>query len=189
MEVINLLEAVKEVLSEKRYQHTIRVMETAVELAHHYDIGDQEVKEAALLHDYAKCFSTDELQAYINQFHLPEELLSFHHELWHGPVAAEIVHEKFSIKNPDILNAIRYHTTGRVGMSLLEYIIFVADYIEPARSFPGVEEVRLMAKVNLENAARKALQNTIIYLMNQDMTVHPDSYMAYNFLTVKTKER
>src|SRR5699024_8778339 len=160
-----------------------------VELAQKYDVSIHRVKTAALLHDYAKCFSINELKDYIQTFNLPTELLSFHHELWHGPVAAELVKERFSIMDEEILNAIRYHTTGRVGMTTLEYIIFVADYIEPARSFPGIEEVRLMAKVNVESAARKALRNTIIFLMNQDQAVHPDSYMAYNHLTVKTKER
>src|SRR5699024_7324073 len=132
---------------------------------------------------YAKCFSVDKLEQYMHIYELPNELLDFHHELWHGPVAAALVKEKYSINNEDILNAIRYHTTGRAQMSKLEYIIFVADYIEPARSFPGVEEVRVLAKNSLVDAARKALQNTIIYLMNSNMTVHPNSYLAYNYET------
>ena len=74
-------------------------------------------------------------------------------------------------------------------MTRLEYIIFVADYIEPARSFPGVQEVRALAKNDLRIATRAALKNTIIYLMKKDSVIHPDSFGAYNMLTETKKER
>ena len=63
-------------------------------------------------------------------------LLSFHHELWHGPVGAIIARNEFGIEDEDILNAIRFHTTGRAGMSTLEKLIYVSDMIEPGRNFP-----------------------------------------------------
>ena len=69
-------------------------------------------------------------------------LASFHHELWHGPVGAIIARDEFDITDEDTLNAIRFHTTGRAGMSLLEKLIYVSDMIEPGRDFPGVEHIK-----------------------------------------------
>lgn len=184
-----IISSLKEVLSMKRYEHTIRVKETAIELSSHYDVSIDKVEAAALLHDYAKCFSVETLKSSIDKYALPSTLLTYHHELWHAPVAAELVKEKFHILDEDILNAIRYHTTGRVGMSPLEKIIFIADYIEPARNFPGIEDVRKLAIQNLDVAVRKALQNTILFLIGKDSTIHPDSFMAYNDLTMNMKGR
>lgn len=179
---------IKEKLSLDRYEHTIRVYDTAIQLAKRYDVAIDKVSLAALLHDYAKCFTEDELKQSITKFSLPRELLQYHKELWHGPVGAMIAKEKYGIVDQTILNAIYYHTTGRENMGVLELIIFVADYIEPGRSFPGVEEVRNMAELNLKEAARKALQNTIIFLMRKDATIYPDTFLAYNELTNQMKE-
>lgn len=180
-------EAVKHVLSEKRYAHTIRVMETAEKLSHQYGGDSEGIKLSALLHDYAKCFTIDELKHNIKKYNLPTSLLDYHYELWHGPVSAAIMKHEYGIHDQDVLNAIYYHTTGRVDMTTVENIIFVADYIEPGRSFPGVESVRELAKTDLMLAARAAIKNTITYLMTKDSVIHPDSFYMYNVLTKKNK--
>lgn len=190
MKMDKMDEEVQAALSSSRYAHTIRVMETALELAERFGGTDPEkVKVAALLHDYAKCFSVLYLEKQLLHYGLIEDLVAFHHELWHGPVAAELVQEKFDVQDEEILNAIRYHTTGRPSMTQLEYVIFVADYIEPERSFPGVDDVRLLAQEDLTMAAWRALQNSIIYLMKKEATIHPNSFLAYNALTDEIKER
>lgn len=187
MNVTEADEAVKHVLSEKRYAHTIRVMETAEELGRQYGGNLESIKLAALLHDYAKCFTVDELKKNIKKYSLPSSLLNHHYELWHGPVAAAIMEYEYGIDNKDILHAIYYHTTGRAGMMTVEYIIFVADYIEPGRSFPGVDLVRELVKTDLMLAARAAIKSTITYLMTKDSIIHPDSFYMYNRLTQKSK--
>lgn len=176
---------VREALTKDRYEHSLRVCETAQCLANHYGESTEKTALASIFHDYAKCFSKEILKEHIVTFKLPQQLLDFHHELWHGPVGAKLVEKRYGILDDDILSAIRYHTTGRAGMSRLELIIFVSDYIEPARSFPGVDEVREVAKGNLESAAQLALKNSIIFLINKCTTIFPDTIHAYNELTKK----
>lgn len=176
-------DAIRKELSKDRYEHTIRVYETAKILAKIYGEPLEDVKVAALLHDYAKCQSETRLREQIEKYHLPQNLLQYNKELWHAPVGAMIAKEKFGVTKSTILHAIYYHTTGRKNMSTLELVIFVADYIEPRRNFPGVEEVRSLAKLDLKLAARKALQNTIVFLLRKDATVYPDTFLAYNELT------
>jgi len=183
MHIEEAKKVVKKQLTTKRYEHTLRVCDTAIELANHYGQSIEKVALASIFHDYAKCHSKETLKEHIISYQLPTQLLDFHHELWHGPVGAKLVEKRYDISDENVLNAIRYHTTGRQGMSPIELIVFVSDYIEPARNFPGVEEVRELAKVNIETAARIALKNTIIYLLHKNATIFPDTFLAYNELT------
>jgi predicted HD superfamily hydrolase involved in NAD metabolism len=176
-------ELVKANLSKERFEHTLRVKDTAIELAEKYSAPVDLVTTAALFHDYAKDMEKEYLKHLILTYQLPEDLLQYHFELWHGPVASKLIEEQFNITNKDVKNAIYYHTTGRANMSLIEVIVFVADYIEPGRNFPGVNEVREDAKKDIYVAARNALKNTIHFLLNKDATIHPDTFLAYNDLT------
>lgn len=185
MDIESLHKLVKAQLSTKRYEHTIRVMETAIDLAKRYDANEKDVTIAALFHDYAKEMSQEKLKSFIKQYNLEADLLQYHVELWHGPVAAKMLQETFHIDHEGVSNAIYYHTTGRANMSKLELIIFVADYIEPGRDFPGVERVRKEAEQSLTLAARSALKNTIMFLLKQEATIYPDTFLAYNDLTKK----
>lgn len=94
-------------------------------------------------------------------------LLQFNSELWHAPVGAYLVEKEAGITDVEILDAIRYHTAGRPEMTTLEKIIYLADYIEPGRHFPGVEEVRDMAKGNLTVALIQAMKNTIVFYLRK----------------------
>lgn len=176
---------VKEKLTNDRYEHTLRVCDTAVELAEIYKEDKEKIALASIFHDYAKCMSKDELKQWVKDFNLPNELLNYHHELWHGPVGAELVKRKYHMTDENIINAIRFHTTGRAQMNKFELIVFISDYIEPGRSFPGIEDVRKLAKENLESAAHQALKNTIHYLLDKNALIYPDTINAYNDLTKK----
>lgn len=189
MKLADLTEEVKTVLTKERFDHSVRVLDTAKKLAIHYEVPAHDVEIAAIFHDYAKCFSIESLREYIVYYEIDRTLLNYHHELWHGPVAAEMIRDKFQITNPDIYRAIYYHTTGRAEMSMLEYIVFVADFTEPKRNIPGIDEIRSLSYQNIKMAARKALQSTIIHLMNQDAIVHPDTFEAYNGITHMIEER
>jgi len=182
------IQLIKKELDTKRFEHSLRVMETAQKLAKRYEAPVEKVVLASLLHDYAKCRTREELRNNVKEYTLPNELLDYHHELWHGPVAAKEIKELYGITDETILNAIYYHTTGHPELELVEVIVFVADYIEPARNIPGVEMVRKLAEINIYDAARAAIKNTIIYLMQQNATIHPDSFSAYNEWTKKQKE-
>ncbi|EQB35896.1 hypothetical protein M948_12715 [Virgibacillus sp. CM-4] len=183
MNIDLIKEKVEPHLTRERYEHTLRVAETAIQLAIRFDASKEKAQLAGILHDYAKYRSKEELASWIETSDLPNTLLDFHHELWHGPVGALMVERDFGVEDLEIRNAIHYHTTGRAKMSKLEMIIFLADYIEPGRKFPGVDEVRKTSKQDLEHACLMASQNTIRYLMSKQATIYPDTFHTYNDLT------
>lgn len=184
MKIEDALKIVSENLSNERFDHTVRVLNQARELASHYNVKTYEVELAAIFHDYAKEFDDVYLKNYIIEHRLDERLLLFHKELWHGPVASHILKTKYNITENEILNAVYYHTTGRANMDNVELIIFVADYIEPKRRFPGVEKVRRIAFEDIRKAALISLKNTIPYLIQKGATIFPDTFYAYNDLTL-----
>ncbi|WP_124727872.1 bis(5'-nucleosyl)-tetraphosphatase (symmetrical) YqeK [Staphylospora marina] len=163
-----------------RWEHTLRVRDTAVAMARREGEDPARAEIAAILHDYCKFWPEDELRRRIRVHNLPEDLLDYNPELWHGPVAAEVVREEFGIADVDILNAIRYHTSGRPGMSRLEKIIWLSDVIEPGRRHPGVDEVRKLAEHDLDRAVLKAMDNTIRFLLDRSWKVYPLTLLARN---------
>ncbi|MBT2656743.1 bis(5'-nucleosyl)-tetraphosphatase (symmetrical) YqeK [Bacillus sp. ISL-18] len=186
MERQKALDIVKVQLTEHRYQHTLGVMETAISLAEKYGADVKKAEIAAIFHDYAKFRPKDEMKEIIMSQGLPQDLLLYNTELWHAPVGAYLVGKEAGVSDNEVLDAIRYHTSGRPNMTLLEKVIYLADYIEPGRHFPGVEEVREIAKENLEKALVKAIQNTILFLMKKNQTIYPETFYTYNDLISKT---
>ncbi|WP_040980277.1 bis(5'-nucleosyl)-tetraphosphatase (symmetrical) YqeK [Oceanobacillus jeddahense] len=183
MDIETLKLDLEERLTKGRYEHTLRVTDTAIKLAETFRESEENAKIAALFHDYCKYDSLEEMKQTIAVNNkLPDLLLSFHHELWHGPVASLRIEEKYGITNQEIKDAIFFHTTGRSNMTKLDKIIFLADYIEPGRDFPGLDEVRDVAKIDLTKACYLAARNTVCYLMEKNRTVYPDSFHAYNDL-------
>ena len=121
----------KENLSSERYFHTLGVMQEAIELAKRYNADIKKAEMAGLLHDNAKCMTKEDLRKFISE-NLPDldknELKNY--KTLHAPVGAYFAKEKFKISDPEIISAIRWHTLGRVNMTLLEKIVFLADKIE-----------------------------------------------------------
>jgi predicted HD superfamily hydrolase involved in NAD metabolism len=187
MERHEALEIVKKQLTEHRYQHTLGVMETAIQLAKQYGADVKKAELAAIFHDYAKFRSKEEMKQIILEQNMPNDLLVYNTELWHAPVGAYLVKTEVGIQDEDILDAIRYHTSGRANMTLLEKIVYVADYIEPGRIFPGVDEVRELAQQDLDKALIKALQNTIQFLLKKNQPIYPDTIHTYNSLIMEHK--
>ncbi|MBM7660762.1 putative HD superfamily hydrolase involved in NAD metabolism [Bacillus mesophilus] len=184
----NALSIVREQLTDHRYLHTIGVMETAIELAQLYQGDVQKSELAAIFHDYAKFRPKEEMKQIIVEQGLASDLLQFDKELWHAPVGAYLVKNEVGIKDLDILNAIKYHTSGRINMTLLEKIIYLADYIEPGRRFPGVEEVREIASTDLDLAVIYALRNTIQFLLKKQQAIYPDTFHTYNTMVQQYKQ-
>lgn len=180
------LAIVKEQLTDHRYHHTIGVMETALILARKYGGNEKKAELAAIFHDYAKFRPKEEMKQIILEQGMPSELLQYNSELWHAPVGAFLVQKEVGVQDGEILDAIRYHTSGRVEMTLLEKIIYLADYIEPGRHFPGVDEVRELAEFNLEQALIKSIQNTIMFLMKKGQPVFPETFHTYNNLIMQS---
>ena len=172
-------------VSEKRYEHIIGVKDTAACLAMRYGADFDSTIIAALLHDYCKGFSDKEMLSQAKRRHLPISKIEMDSPyLLHGKLAAAYGKEKFGITDPDILGAVTWHTTGKPAMSLLEMIIFTADYIEPNRKMiPGLEEIRAMAFVDLEEAVYMINRNPIGYLENtvSASSIDTHTYDTYEY--------
>lgn len=167
-------------LPQKRFEHVLRVTETAKEMATRYGVPTDKAEQAALFHDIAKFMEPSEMRRLIEENGEDARLLSFHHELWHAAAGCIIAEKEFGVKDPDILNAIRFHTTGRAGMSALEKLIYIADLIEPGRNFPGIEELRHTAKQQIDEAMKACIVHSVLYLIDRRAAVFPDSIECYN---------
>jgi predicted HD superfamily hydrolase involved in NAD metabolism len=188
MEREQALKMVKIQLTEHRYQHTLGVMETAISLARKYGVDEKKAELAAIFHDYAKFRPKDEMKEIIVSQEMPKDLLEYNSELWHAPVGAYLAEAEAEISDKEVLDAIRFHTSGRRGMTKLEKVIYLADYIEPGRHFPGVEEVRDLAKINLDDALIKSVQNTIMFLLKKNQAIYPETFHTYNDLILNKED-
>ena len=134
-------------LNESRLKHSLSVSETAVALATKYGENIEKARIAGLVHDCAKNMKDDELIKVASEHEIQIDEIYIHNpSILHGLVGSIIAREVMEIQDEDILNAISYHTTGRKNMSILEKIIYIADYIEPLRKFNGVEELRILSE-------------------------------------------
>ncbi|MCI9663680.1 MAG: HD domain-containing protein [Lachnospiraceae bacterium] len=157
---------IKKAMDAKRFEHTLGVEYTACALAMCHNVDIEKAQMAGLLHDCAKCLSDEKKKALCVKNHMPiTDIENKNPYLLHAKAGFCIARGKFHIKDRDILNAILYHTTGRPGMSELEKIIYIADYIEPGRKqAPNLKEVRHLAFQNLDAALFKILCDTLSYL-------------------------
>lgn len=182
-------ETLKSLLTKKRYMHIKGVVDMSVELAYKYGENVEKCRLAAILHDYAKQFSYDEIETFVKSNNLiVDDLELASKELIHSKIAAKIAKDKYGIEDEDILNAISFHTTGRAGMSMLEKIIFIADSIEEGRKYPNVDSIRKIALIDIDHTMLCILNNTISYLLNSGLKIHPNSVIARNYFLDKNKE-
>ncbi|GEN56067.1 HD domain-containing protein [Halolactibacillus alkaliphilus] len=182
------LSLVKPHLTESRYLHTERVTETALELAARFHVVPEKAMLASVFHDYCKYRPLDEMRRIIEMTAtLPNDLLDYHHELWHGPVASVLVETELGIKSSDVRAAIFWHTTGHKQMTDLEKVVYLADYIEPGRDIPGIEVVRRKATYDLDAAVFLACKNSISFLVSKSRKVYPDALNLYNDLVDRVK--
>jgi len=174
---------VQSALSKKRYTHTLGVAKEAETLAKHHNADTNKAYVAGLLHDCAKEIPTCTQIEKCGQLGIKlDKLMREQTALIHSFLGAAIAEQELNIKDNEILNAIAYHTTGRKGMSLLEKIIFVADFIEPNRMpFDGLNELRELAYKNLDLALLKCMQQKIKNTKNKQQTVYPQGLEALEY--------
>lgn len=185
----SIKQAVREQMPEKRWVHTLGVVESAKILASRYGADESKAELAAYLHDYAKFWPIERQREVVVEQGMQEELLYFDKSLWHAPVGAYAVQHELGIEDPEVLDAVRYHTSGRVDMTLLDKIICLADYIEPGRKFPGVERIRELAEESLELALVAGFDTTIHFLMEKGKAIFPVTVLARNELIRQVKEQ
>ncbi|MEK4486538.1 bis(5'-nucleosyl)-tetraphosphatase (symmetrical) YqeK [Psychrobacillus sp. FSL H8-0484] len=185
MKFDHVLKQMKDRMPEKRYIHTRGVALTAIHLAEKYGEDTAKAEIAGILHDSVKYADKEWLRAKILSEKMDPNLLNFHHELWHAPVGSYVAKNEFNIDDEDVLQAIKYHTTGRANMSPLEKIIYISDMIEPSRNFPGVDLLREKAEKDLEDAMISCIHHSITFLIGKKQPVFPDSFHCYNDLIQK----
>ncbi len=178
----------RERLSAKRYGHTLRVADTAGDLARVHGLDRGRVRLAALLHDAAREMSSEEFLGLARSWNLPlGEPERESPKLLHGPVAAELARRELGVEDGAVLDAIREHTTGRPGMDSLSLVLYVADKIEPARDYPSVERLRRLARQDLRGAAAESLRRSIAHNEERGRPTHPASIETLGWLE-KTEE-
>ncbi|MFO7266018.1 MAG: bis(5'-nucleosyl)-tetraphosphatase (symmetrical) YqeK [Limnochordales bacterium] len=179
-------EEVRRRLSPARFAHVEGVVQSAAELARRWGVSEDKAVLAAWLHDVAKELPPEALLRLADEFGIIfDDEMKHMPQLWHAPVGAELARRDFGVTDEDVLSAIRYHTTGRAGMSALEAIVFLADLIEPGRTFPGVEELRRLSREDLNAALLAAYDGLIRYVLDQGGLLHSATTAARNDLLLR----
>jgi len=176
-----LLNTMRDTLSNYRYSHCVRVERISRGLAAEFDGDVDRAGLAGLLHDYAKERSDQEFIDAIKKNDLDPELLNYDNAIWHGIVGAEIVKDELGIYDEDVLNAIRRHTVGATHMTTVDKCVFVADFIEPGRDFPGIDEARNCAKKSLDAAVAFELKHSLEHLIKKNREIYPATFVSYNY--------
>ena len=173
----------KETLSAKRYNHSIGVSNTAACLAMVCGYNVRKAHLAGLLHDCAKGAKDTELLDVCKNAGLElSEVEICNPDLLHAKAGKFVARDRFGIDDEEILDSIFYHTTGRCDMTLLEKIIFVADYIEPNRSgLPGLDMIRRLAFEDIDAAVALICRNTLDYLKDSSKSIDPNTLETYRF--------
>lgn len=183
-----IIDYLKNNLSEIRFNHTIGVAETAKSLARLWKADCQKAYIAGLIHDCAKEIPADQAIELLRQYEYP--ITEYDLEapaLLHAPLGAYMAKEVFGVTDTEILDAVRYHTTGRVDMTLLEKIIYVADFTEPGRKYSESETVRQLSQTDIDEAALKEADIVIKFTIDKGKIIHPDTILARNSMLKRGK--
>lgn len=171
----------KETLSEKRFRHSEGVVNRAIEYAKVYGVDVEIVKLVAMAHDIAKELSEVQEHAYITQYNIQlDEIENISHNLLHAKIGAQICKDKYGFTE-DMANAVRYHTTGRANMSLLEKIIYLADATDLNRNYDDMDYYVNTIKDNINIGMREVSKWVINDLLQKNKIIHLDSLRCYNF--------
>lgn len=179
----DLKKDIKKSMDESRYEHTLGVMYTCGALAMRYDYDLEKAMLAGLLHDCAKCMPNEKKLKMAEKNRLEiTDLERKNPFMLHAKLGALLAKKKYDIEDEEILSAIRWHTTGRPNMTLLDKIVYVADYIEPKRDkAPNLKEIRKMAFVDLDRALFKILEDTLGYLDGSTDDIDSMTKMTYDY--------
>ncbi|MBU6145140.1 MAG: bis(5'-nucleosyl)-tetraphosphatase (symmetrical) YqeK [Paenibacillaceae bacterium] len=179
-QLIGIAAYAKAQMTDKRWRHTQGVVVAAHVLAHRHGADVRKATIAAYVHDVAKCWSLEQMRARIAAHDAHDPILDAPPSLWHAHAGALAVHCDVPSVDEDIVNAVKYHTSGRVGMGLLEKVVCVADYIEPGRHFEGVDQIRSEALHSLDRALLLGLSHTIRSLLAEHKHIYEQTVRSRN---------
>ena len=172
---------IRERMGDYRFSHSVNVAKEAKKLAKHYGADENKAEIAGILHDITKEMPKEQqLQIIIDSGIILDNVQLHAPKLWHGMSGSIVVRDELGIDDEDILNAIRYHTTGRAGMSLLEKVIFTADFTSEERTYSGVATMRKKSKKSLEEAMLYGYQFTFKDLSKRQLAIHKFSTSVNN---------
>jgi predicted HD superfamily hydrolase involved in NAD metabolism len=175
-------------LSSKRFAHSLGVSQTAVEMAEIFGADVTKAQLAGILHDCARNLTSDQLLQMAKAFSIVVDDVDLCEPiLLHAGVGAHLARTEYDIDDAEIGQAIAMHTVGGTDMKLLDKIIYLADFVEPNRNFPGVKELRLLAKKDLNQAMLAAFNHTIEYIITEQGLIHPATVKARNSLLQQLK--
>lgn len=185
-----ILDRLAKELSPRRLEHSRGVSSAAASLAARYGADVAKARLAGLLHDCARGMPNNLLlQAAAASGIVVNSVEQREPVLLHAPVGVVIAGRDYGVEDPEVLSAIRWHTTGGPVMSLLDEIVFLADYIEPGRSFPGVGHLRELAAASLPEALLAAYDQTLRHLLAEGGLIHPATVEGRNALLMKMKKK
>ena len=170
-------------LDDYRYIHSLGVAKSAKELAALYGADEEKAYTAGLLHDVMKNAAPDEQLQIMEKADIilsPCEKLN--QKLWHAIAGAAFLKTELNITDEEIISAVRWHTTGKAGMTTLEKTVYLADFISEDRTYPDVDEVRRLAHISLERAIVYTQKYCIQKLLSQNMIIDPSGVECYNDL-------
>ena len=168
-------------LGKERIGHSLGVEACAVEMANRFGADQKKAGVAGLVHDCAKELGIKQAMILGERLGIFEDKwLRAQPALWHAPLGAYVAREVYGVTDPEVLASASCHTTGMTGISTLDKVIYLADYIEPGRSFEGVDELRAHARHDLDKALVLAFDTTIRYLMQNEKAIHPQTVLARN---------
>lgn len=169
----------KKRLSARRYQHTLNVRRMAVKLAKRWGADPEKAALAALLHDTAKELPREEMLQILNDNAImAENAQNRPSPVWHGICAAILAQTQWGVEDEEVLSAIRCHTTGKPGMSLLDEIVFLADMTSAERDYPEVDYLRKLEKEDIHRAMREALEMNLHWLEESGKPVDEETRAA-----------
>lgn len=182
-----LRRAMEKTLDDKRFEHTLGVAYTAAALAMRYGADLGKAETAGMLHDCAKCMSNEKRLMICEKHNISVNAIERKNPfLLHAKVGSYMAMQKYHVHDADTVNAILNHTTGRPDMSLLEKIVYVADYIEPGRKqAPNLAQIRKLAFLDLDDALFHILGDTLVYLNTVDGDVDPMTQKTYDYYKEK----
>lgn len=180
------IDYLKETLNEHRFEHSLNVADECKKLAERFNYDANKAYLCGLLHDICKNDSQEKMLQIFNKFDIIlDNVQRSTPLLWHSIAGAVFIQAKFGIDDEEIIDAIRFHTTGREDMTKLDKIVYLADVISVDRDFDGVENLREISRKDLDLAVFECLKSSIKDLSSKNKLIHIDTIKAYNFLAEK----
>lgn len=169
----------KKMLSARRYAHVQNVAKAAVALAKRYGANEEKAELAAWLHDIVKEYSREDLLRLLRRDAIMARSTEKRpYAVWHGPAAAVYARLELGVDDPEVLDAVAAHTTGRAGMGKLDKVLYLADLISEEREYPGVEELRTLAQKDLDEAVIAAMRRTLAHVEETGKPLDPEARRA-----------